>query len=295
MMSLDEKDYPKYLKEAYYIKIGQKLNLKHPKTFNEKIQWLKIYDNLPIKTQLTDKVLVRDWVKDKIGEEYLKPVLWVGDKFDDIPFDELPESFIVKCNHGCKWHFIVKNKSKFLKNLKNDSYYRIISRQLNGWMNQSFFGWSIFETQYKNIVPKIIIEPLLRENINEDIEEIEIYCFNSNPKILNWHNNDLNTEIRKSCSYDEKFNIIDLKFITNYTSVEHPIDENIKKAVELSRVLAKDFKLVRVDWMLFKDKLYFEEMTFTPFSGFFMFPEKWNKKLGDMLNLKGAKNCRRRK
>ena len=103
MMALDKKDYAKYLCEAYLIKTGQKLNLKHPKTLNEKIQWLKIYDNIPIKAQLTDKILVRDWVKDKIGEEYLKPVLWIGDKFEDIPFDTLPDSFIIKANHGCRW------------------------------------------------------------------------------------------------------------------------------------------------------------------------------------------------
>ena len=113
LMSLDEKDYPYYLSQAYLVKTGQKLNLRHPKTLNEKIQWLKIYDNKPIKTTLTDKILVRDWVKEKIGEEYLKPVLWIGDKFDDIPFDIMPDSFIVKCNHGCKWQFTVKNRQDF--------------------------------------------------------------------------------------------------------------------------------------------------------------------------------------
>ncbi len=290
MMSLDEKDYLKYLKEAYYIKTGYKLNLKHPKTFNEKIQWLKIYDNLPVKTKLTDKVLVRDWIKDKIGEEYLKPVLWIGDKFDDIPFDELPESFIVKCNHGCKWHFIVKNKQQYLKNKLFISLTKI---QIDGWISQSFFGWSIFETQYKNIVPKIIIEPLLRENINEDCEEIDVYCFNSEPEIINWHYYDIEARNRKAVTFNKNFNSLDLKFLNEDVISEKPINEYIKKTVELSRILAKNFKFVRVDWMIYKDKLYFEEMTFTPYSGFIMFPqnyEKWNKKLGDMLNLKGVKN-----
>ena len=289
-MSLNEKDYPKYLKETYYIKTGQKLNLKHPKTFNEKIQWLKIYDNLPIKTQLTDKFLVRDWVKDKIGEEYLKPVLWIGDKFDDIPFSELPETFIIKCNHGCKWHFIVKNKQQYLK---NTLFFKVTKRQIDGWISQSFFGWSIFETQYKNIVPKIIIEPLLRVNVNEECEETDVYCFNSEPEIINCHCRDIETGIRKAVTFDKNFNSLDLKFLNEDVNIEKPINEHIKKAVELSRVLAKDFKLVRVDWMIYKDKLYFEEMTFTPYSGFVVFSqnyEKWNKKLGEMLNLKGAKN-----
>ena len=95
LMSLDEKDYSKYLSQAYFIKTGKKLNLRKPKTINEKIQWLKIYDNLAIKTLLTDKVLVRDWIKEKISDEYLKSVLWVGKSFDSIPFDSLPNFLLL--------------------------------------------------------------------------------------------------------------------------------------------------------------------------------------------------------
>ena len=229
MMSLKEKDYPKYLCLAYKIKTGQKLNLKHPKTLNEKIQWLKIYDNIPIKAQLTDKVLVRDWVKEKIGEEYLKPVLWIGDNFDDIPFDKLPNSFIIKCNHGCKWQFIIKNKNKFIENKQVYSY---VKNHIDGWMKQSFFGWSDFETQYLNIKPQIIIESLLRDNINKSNNEFWVWCVDS------------------------------LSYIMKSEKEYH------KKALELSSILAKDFKFVRVDWIVYKGKLYFGEMTFTPMSGF---------------------------
>ena len=116
LINLKESEYPKYLKKMFYNITGKKLNLRHPKTFNEKIQWIKLYDSTPLKTQLTDKVLVRDWVKDKIGDEYLKPVLWIGNNFNDIPFEELPEKFIIKANHGCKWHYIIKNKNDFVNN-----------------------------------------------------------------------------------------------------------------------------------------------------------------------------------
>ena len=280
-MSLNEKDYPYYLSQAYLVKTGQKLNLKHPKTLNEKIQWLKLFDNKQQKSELTDKVLVRDWVREKIGDEYLKPVLWIGDKFDDIPFSSLPFSFIVKCNHGCKWQFIIKDKDKFLNEKR---LFNTIKMYTDNWLIQSFFGWSDFETQYLNIKPKIIIEPLFKE-----FEEVEVLCFNGMPKIIQKLYLD-NNKTRFYHTFDENFNSINLNFRAEEKYFETEADENLKKAVELSKTLAKGFKFVRIDWMIYKNKLYFAEMTFTPYSGFIFFPENHNKlqrKLGKMLNLKG--------
>ena len=124
LMSLSPKDYPKYLKQSYYVKFGEKLNLRNPKTINEKIQWLKIYHTPALYTTLTDKLLVRDWVKDKIGSEYLKPLLWSGKNYDEIPFDNLPESLFIQANHGCKWNVTIKNKSKYLQNIKLAKFIR---------------------------------------------------------------------------------------------------------------------------------------------------------------------------
>ncbi len=234
MMSLDEKDYKKYLCEAYYAKTGEKLNLKHPKNLNQKIQWLKIYDNIPIKSALTDKILVRDYVREKIGEEYLKPVLWIGDRVEDIPFESLPDSFIVKANHGCKWHYIVKNKKGFLANKQLVDY---CNMRLGNWLKQNFFGYSDFETQYLNIKPKIIIEPLIRENINIPDKKLCVWCAGSEAHAgTGWH------ELNQTAS-------------------------------GLSKILADSFRLVRVDWMIHNNKLYFEEMTFTPLSGYI--PALW--------------------
>lgn len=285
MNELEEKDYPKYLKNAYYVQMNKKLNLKRPKTLSEKVQWLKIYDNSPIKTELTDKVLARDYVKNCIGEKYLKPVLQICDTFEEIDFDKLPNRFIVKCNHGCKWHFVVKNKEEYLN---NKFIYSYTEKIFSNWLKQNFFGWSDFETQYKNIVPKVIIEPMLCSENCRSPYEIEVMCFNSNPKIIKTYDN--NSEA--TCFYDENYNSIDLKLIDNnnikYENTSP--NETLKVAAELSEKLAKDFKFVRVDWFLYDGNLYFNEMTFTPFSGYFRFPqgyEHWDKKLGDMLNLKG--------
>ena len=284
-MSLNEKDYPKYLSLAYLVKTGQKLNLKKPSSLSEKIQWLKLYDNMPVKAQLTDKVLVRDRIKDKIGEEYLKPVLWIGNDFDSIPFETLPDSFIIKANHGCKWHFIVKGKQTYLDNSR---LFQASKVAMDEWMKQSFFGWSDFEVQYRDIKPQIITEELLREK-EAQTNEFEIWCFNGIPKIIQDIKKE-NQRTKSVCSYDENFNYLNLNFIENAVIENHECSGQLLKAVELSRILSEEFKLVRVDWMQHKDRLYFNEMTFTPYSGFLPANDEWKEwqlKTGDMLNLKG--------
>lgn len=288
MLKLDSKEYPKYLEKAYLVQMGKKLNLKHPKTISEKIQWLKLYDNLPIKADLTDKVLVRDWIKSKIGEQYLKPVYQVCNSFDEIDFESLPEKFVVKCNHGCKWHYIVKNKQEYLK---HDFLIQYSKKMINDWLAQTFFGWSDFELQYKDIKPKILVEELLYDDENQQPNEFEIWCINSEPKFYIVANN----QTFNRNTYDENYNFIDLKFSDLYNNKFSNDDMNdlLQEAVMLSRGLAKGFKLVRVDWIVYENRLYFNEMTFTPHSGFIHFPkecEKWDKKIGEMLNLKGNQN-----
>lgn len=108
---LDPNEYPHYLKEWYYRENGRELNLEDPVRFTEKIQWLKLYDSTLEKTKLADKYLVREWVTEKIGEKYLIPLYGVWNRFDDINFDELPESFVLKCNHGCAMNALIKDKN----------------------------------------------------------------------------------------------------------------------------------------------------------------------------------------
>ncbi len=88
-----------YLKIIYFLRMGKKLNLENPQKFNEKIQWIKLYDRNPLYTRLVDKYTVREYISNTIGEKYLIPLLWVGESFDDIPFDSLPEKFVIKCTH----------------------------------------------------------------------------------------------------------------------------------------------------------------------------------------------------
>ena len=281
LVNLDESEYPKYLKKIFKYRTGKTLNLKHPKTFNEKIQWLKLYDATPLKRDLTDKVRVRDYVREKIGEEYLKPVLQICNSFEEIDFDKLPNAFVMKCNHGCKWQYIIKKKEEYLNTPK---LMEITKRQMTGWLEQEFWPWEGFEMQYKGIEPKILIEPLLLDDININTREIEIYCFNGIPKIyvnVKYENG------RQICYYDENFNYSDLILHPDGKNViiKTPADNLLKQSVMLSKTLSKGFKLARVDWMIYQNKLYFSELTFTPYAGLISFDSKWGKKLGKLIEI----------
>ena len=265
--NLNASEYPKYLKKIFEYRTGKKLNLKHPKSFNEKIQWLKLYGATPKKTKLTDKVLVRDWVKEKIENEYLKPVLQICRSFDDIDFSQLPNSFVIKCNNGCKWHFIIKNKKECLDDTK---FFQKMKEQIIGWLEQEFWVWGCFEMQYKGIEPKILIEPLMRDSINIVSEELQVYCFNGEPKYI------VKQPEISSYNFYEK----------NLKTIDEIKDKNELLAVKLSSKLSNNINFVRVDWMKYQDKIYFGEMTFTPYSGFAKFKdEKCNIELGKLIKI----------
>ena len=167
--SLSPEKYPEELKLWYKRVMKEDLDLDNPKTYNEKIQWMKLYDSTPLKTRLADKYLVRDWVKEKIGEEYLIPLLGVWDSFEEIDFDKFPDQFVLKANHGCGWNIIVKDKSIFdIEEAR---------KKFDIWMHTNFAFRVGFELHYMNIPPKIIAEQYL-ENNNNDLYDYKVFCFN---------------------------------------------------------------------------------------------------------------------
>ena len=289
LKSVDETDYPFFIKKLYKYNNGSNLNLKNPKTFNEKIQWLKLYDRTPIKTTLTDKILVRDWIRDKIGDAYLKPLLQVCDCFDKIDFDSLPNSFIIKTNHGCKWHYKIKDKTEFLNNKK---LFKVVNNDFDDWLNKQFHLVGGLELQYKNINPRILIEPLLLDECNDVPIEYEIFCTNGVPIFFQ--------QIQYSnppvcCVWNKKFEIAKIRFNPKYYYVPLQVQNTLIEAIELSKTLSKDFVFVRVDWLLHKNKIFFNEMTFTPHSGYYNFSnENADAYLGSLIDIKplmkGIKN-----
>ena len=313
LLNLDEKEYPKYLAKLFYLKTGEKLpllkewnfksgylsykiNKKKLKTFNQKLQWIKLYGITDLMRDCTDKVKVRDYVREKIGDEYLKPVLQVirseesgvrsnnltansslltTNLFDKVDFEKLPNTFIIKCNHGCKWHYIIKNKNEYLKNKRLVDITRC---NITGWLEQDYSLWGGFEMQYREIKPKIFIEPLLRDNINQDAQKLNVYCFNGIPKtFIKFFDN------HKMSIWDEEFHSMENIFGFHEENINLPFDEYLNQSIDLSKKLARNFDFVRVDWMIFKNKLYFEELTFTPYSGFHKIDKKNNYELGNFL------------
>ncbi len=290
--NLPESEYPKYLAKIFKYRTGEKLPLKYDfknrnwiidkkrcKTFNQKMQWIKLYGITDLMRKCTDKITVRDYVKEKIGSEYLKTVLQICNSFDEIDFDKLPDSFVMKCNHGCKWQYIIKDKNDYLN---TPTFVDITKQQITGWLNQEFWVWVGFELQYKGINPKILIEPLMRDNINLPCQQIQLYFFNNLLKFIVKIYNDKEITV-----WDEKLNFAENVFNTKEKNLNIKADKLIKLTNDLSiKLISKsNFKFVRVDWMIYQNKAYFEELTFTPYSGFIKFDKKWNLKLGSFIEL----------
>ena len=278
--------YEKEITEWFQLTTGEKLHLDNPKTFNEKIQWLKLYDSTPLKTQLSDKYLVRDWVREKIGEEYLIPLLGVWDHFDEIDFDVLPEKFVLKANHGCGWNLIVTDKNAFDK--------EEAKKKFDSWMETNFAYSVGLEMQYLNIEPKIIAEEYI-ENFDQDVNDYKVFCFDGKADSIM-----LLTERKKGLKmsfYDLEWNQLPYTYSypRNPEIAEKP--KNLEHLINLAETLAEGFAHVRVDFYILNDgQIKFGEMTFTSGSGNCKWnPPKQNEIYGEMIRLPEKKSIPTRK
>lgn len=270
----------KWVKLMYKNKMGKELNLENPVTYNEKLQWMKINYYNPLYTQLVDKYVVRDYIADKIGEEYLIPLIGVYDKFDDIDFDKLPKQFVIKCNHDSGGVVICRDKSKFdINNAR---------KKINRHLKINFYNLSR-EWPYKDIKPKIIIEKYMENENKNGLIDYKFFCFDGTPKFLYVSEGleDHSTAKISFLSMDfqlESFRRKDFKPFNDISEVFKPI--NYDKMVELAKKLSANFPFVRVDIYEINGKLYFSEFTFFPCSGMLPFePEEWDKIIGGWLKL----------
>lgn len=269
---LDDKTY---VKMAFKANMGKKLNLKDPKTFNEKLQWIKLYDRKPEYTTYVDKYKVREYIAEKLGEEYLIPLLGVWDNPDDIDFDALPDRFVLKCNHNSGLGMcICKDKSK----LDIDK----VKKELKKGLKQNYYLHGR-EWPYKNVPRKIIAEKYMEDESGE-LKDYKVMCFNGKAKLIQIHRGRFNNHTQDF--YDDEWN---LKPITqgipnSNTAMEKPAF--LEKMLELSEVLSTNIPHVRVDWYYVENSLYFGEMTFFDGSGYYPFePEDWDYTLGSWIKL----------
>ena len=272
-----------YLKLMYYVRMGKKLNLNNPKTFNEKLQWLKLYDRKDIYNKMVDKYEVKKYIAEIIGEEYIIPTLGIYNKFDEINFDILPEQFVIKCTHDSGGIVICDDKSHFdLEKAKN---------KIKNSMKKNYF-YDGREWPYKNIEPRIIIEKYMKDHKENDLFDYKIMCFNGIPKYTFVYSERFSETGVKATFFDNSWNELNFsrKFGKSDKMINKPLNHN--KMLELSKKIASNIPFVRIDWYEVNGKLYFGEITFFPSSGFGKFePEEWDMKLGNMIDLKrGLKN-----
>lgn len=260
-----------YIRLKYFLTFKNRINLKNPRTFNEKIQWLKLYDRKSIYTKLVDKYEVKLIVSKMIGEEYIIPTLGIYDTFEQINFNDLPNQFVIKCTHDCGSVFVIKDK--------NNTNFDEIKKKLSQHLSVNYYKTSR-EWPYKDVKPRIIIEKYMGDNLSD----YKIHCFNGSPKFI------LVCADRKKDLKETFFNL-DWE-IMPFKRPNHPTDSTIKKPlhlnlmIELSKILSDKNTFLRVDFYEINGKLYFGELTFFPSSGFVKFePEIWDRKLGDMLVL----------
>lgn len=271
----------KYLLEVQFENsVGYKLNLDNPKTFNEKIQWIKFYYHDPLMIKCADKVAVRDYVKQTIGDKYLADCIGIYDNPNEIDFNKLPNRFALKVNHGCQQNIICKDKSKLNITLAKHK----LSKWLTKKQNLYYLN---FEWQYKDIKPKILCEQYI--DGAGDLRDYKFFVFNGKCKYLRIlsRTND-NRKISKAGSYDRDLNKVPFCFNTESDfGDEIPKINNYNEMVDVVEKLAKPFPFVRVD--MYEDinkNIYFGELTFTPGNGTKAFnPIEWDYKFGEELKL----------
>ncbi|MBQ7663640.1 MAG: glycosyl transferase [Bacteroidaceae bacterium] len=269
-----------YLKVLYRLCHGKKLNLGHPVTYTEKLQWLKLHNTSELCTQLVDKYGVREYIKEKIGEKYLIPLLGVWEHFDDIDFDKLPDRFVLKTNHGSGGVIICKDKSV----LNKESAKRTLEKSLK----KNYF-WVGREYPYRNVPPRIIAEKFMEDDEGNPPVDYKFFCFDGEPQVLFYASERFNSQglPPKFDYYDIALNHLPVRSKGHENAVQKlqmfPQFEEMK---QLARILSEGFPHVRVDLYLVDGKIYFGEMTFHHDGGLVPFiPEDWDKKFGDMIKL----------
>ncbi len=262
-----------YLKYKFKRQLGYSLNLKNPKTFSEKIQWIKLNDHNPLYTKYSDKVAVRDYVREKIGDAYLIPLIGVYNNPKEIEWESLPDKFVLKLNTGSGYNFICMNK-------KNIDIIEV-EKMFTLWMKERFYQRHK-EYHYRDIEKKILCEEYLED---DNLFDYKVFCFNGKPYII-------------MVEMGEKYNNHRNIYYPDWTrhngwityqqdSFEIPKPNCLREMLEKAEILAAGFKEVRVDFYIVKDQLYFGEMTFTSGAGFSVFsPYDFDLEMGNQFDIK---------
>lgn len=266
----------RFLKFEYRMATGKKLRLDPPTTYNEKLQWIKLYDRNPMYPLLVDKYRVRDFVEERVGKEYLIPLLGRWDTVSQVDFEKLPNSFVLKCNHDSGGIFICpdkasadweKGKQILERHLKQNHYY--LSRE-----------WA-----YKDVWPCIVAEKYMRDAKDNDLRDYKFFCFNGIPKLIQVDFNRFTDHKRNFYTLDWKFMDVSIK-CPNDRNAQLEKPENLPEMIEVATKLSAGFAQVRVDLYSVDGKTYFGEMTLYHGGGYEKFtPEEFGVTMGSWIDL----------
>lgn len=267
-----------FLNAAFRARFGRKLDLKNPKTFNEKLQWMKLYNRNPVYTMMVDKYLVRNYVREIIGEEYLIPLLGAWDDPDKIDFDKLPMQFVLKCNHNSGLGMcICKDKNKLdIAKVKND---------LRKGLKQDYYLTGR-EWPYKNVPRKIIAEKYMVDESGYELKDYKYYCFDGKVRIVMINSDRMSSLETKANYFDENYQPLD--FVWGYENAKIPPakPEKFEEMKSLAEKLSEGIPHVRIDFYQTPQGIFFGEMTFFDGSGFDAIePIEWDYKIGSWINL----------
>lgn len=267
-----------YLKLKYKANFGKKLNIKTPRTYNEKLQWLKLYDRKHEYTKMVDKYEVKNYVERRIGKEYIIPTLGIWECVEDIDFSSLPNQFVLKCTHDSGGIIICNDKS----NLNIEQ----AKEKLKKALKNKFYIYGR-EWPYKNVKPRIIAEMYMEDSTTGELRDYKFFCFNGVAKAL------FIATDRQKANEEVKFDFFNMDFEHLDFRQGHPNSKNtISKPVtfdlmkKMAEKLSKGIPQVRVDFYEVDGKMYFGEMTFFHHNGLVPFePEEWDLTFGSWINL----------
>lgn len=264
-----------YLKLLFRLKLNKTLNLKNPKTFNEKLQWLKLYNRNPEYTKIVDKYEFKNYIAEKLGAEHVIPTIGRWDKFEDIDFDSLPDKFVLKCNHDSGGLVICKDKSKL--------DIEAARTKINRCLKKNYY-WSSREWPYKNVKPCIIAEEYL--DMPTGLTEYKIFSFNGRAEVVLVCKGIAHTSNRTNTFFDRDFNKLPIQTLLPNQKEEEERPAEYDQLLAIADKLSEGIPQVRVDLYIFEGRIYVGEMTFFHNSGLCKInPDGWDEKLGDWIIL----------
>lgn len=267
-----------YVKLAYRAFAGKRLDLTNPQTYDEKLQWLKLYDRNPIYTTMVDKYAVKKYVADIIGSQYIIPTLGIWEHFDDIDFDQLPDQFVLKCTHDSGGLVIVHDKSKMDMVAAKEKLEKSLKRN---------YFWGGREWPYKNVPPRIIAEKYMEDSTDKELRDYKFYCFDGYVKALLLATNRQGEGGAFFDYFDSDFNHLNL---TNHWHKNAPTVPHKPKCFDemlrLAKILSQNIPHVRVDFYEVNGQVYFGELTFYDMAGLLkIHPSEWEIEWGDLIKL----------